>query len=126
MQADYEAGTFSVIDRASTLPADFDGNSQCADLHVSRDGRFAYVSNRGHNSIAVFSVSPSGDLELLQTESTQGEWPRNFMITPDGNWLLVANQYSNNIAVFRVNPQTGQLSYTGEEVEVFSPTCLAI
>jgi 6-phosphogluconolactonase len=59
-----------------------------------------YVSNRGHNSIAVFSVAASGGPALDQVISTAGDWPRNFSLDPTGRWLLVANQRSNSIVVF--------------------------
>ncbi len=124
MKVDHEKGTFEVITRESTLPDDFTEQSQCADIHLSADGKFLYASNRGHDSIAIFSVSEEGALQRIGTESTRGEWPRNFTLSPDGNYLLVANQYTDNIVVFEVDKITGLLSYTGTEVEVFSPVCL--
>jgi 6-phosphogluconolactonase len=121
---DTDTGQFQLIDKLSTLPDDYQGQNSCADIHISKDGRFLYASNRGHNSIAVYSVSEGGDLELLTIESVEGDWPRNFVLSPDGNFLLVANQKSNNITVFKVDRQTGLFSYTGNQINLPQPVCL--
>ncbi|SMG40761.1 6-phosphogluconolactonase [Arenibacter troitsensis] len=121
---DEENGVFTKIDKKSTLPEDYQEPNACADIHISKDGKFLYASNRGHNSIAVYSVSEVGDLELLGIENVQGDWPRNFALSPDGNFLLVANQKSDNIIVFRVDKQTGLLKYTGNQLGLSQPVCL--
>ncbi|MDX1766887.1 MAG: lactonase family protein [Arenibacter troitsensis] len=121
---DEENGVFTKIDKKSTLPEDYQEPNACADIHISKDGKFLYASNRGHNSIAVYSVSEGGDLELLGIENVQGDWPRNFALSPDGNFLLVANQKSDNIIVFRVDKQTGLLKYTGNQLGLSQPVCL--
>ena len=109
----------------STLPADYKETSYCADIHVSPDGKFLYGSNRGHNSIVVFSIDQkSGELELVDHTSVKGDWPRNFMIEPSGNFLLVANQRSDNIVVFKIDRESGKLRSNGVEVEVSKPVCL--
>jgi 6-phosphogluconolactonase len=118
------AGTFERIDKVSTLPDDFTGTNTCADIHLSNDGKFLYGSNRGHNSIAVFSVSEEGKLKKIQTVPVQGNWPRNFTLTPEGNYLLVANKKSGSIVVFRVDRKTGLITPTGHHVAVASPVCL--
>ncbi|MGQ8336690.1 lactonase family protein [Sunxiuqinia sp. A32] len=120
-----EEGRYKTVESVSALPEDFDGTSTGADIHVSADGRFVYSSNRGHNSIAVFKRdSNSGKLNLLENESVQGDWPRNFCISPDGRYLLVANQNSNNISVFKVDQNSGMLDFTGVNVDMPSPVCL--
>ncbi len=116
-----ETGLFEKIDRQSTLPRSFKEPNYVADLHISPDGKFLYVSNRGHNSIAIFAVGDKGKLNLLHTEPTQGNWPRNFQLTPDGNHLLVANQQSNDIAVFKVDKESGMLIFTGNKAEIQTP-----
>lgn len=109
----------------STLPAGFDGTSYCADIHVSADGRFLYGSNRGHNSIVVFQIDKqSGELNFIQTVSTEGDWPRNFTLSPDGRFLLAANERSGNITVFRINNDTGVPEFTGSELKLPAPVCL--
>ncbi len=119
-----QTGTLDRIDKRSTLPEEYTGPNACADIHLSADGQFLYASNRGHNSIAIFSVSEIGELKLLTTEPVHGDWPRNFILSADGEFLLVANERSNNISIFKVNTETGQLNYTGNQVEISRPVCL--
>lgn len=122
---DKNNGSLDLIDTYSTLPADFNETSYCADIHIHPNGKFLYGSNRGHNSIAVFEINEeTGGLKNIGFESTQGNWPRNFVIDPDGNFLLVANQKSNNINVFKINNITGLLEFTGISETVPSPVCL--
>lgn len=117
-------GSFTEIESVSALPKDFDKQNTCADIHITRDGRFLYVSNRGLNSVAVFAVNPvDGKLQLITEESTKGQNPRNFTLSPDEKYLLVANQTSQNIVAFKRDAKTGKLSYT-DEVKAFLPVCL--
>ena len=120
----HETGTFTRIDKKSTLPENFTEPSFCADIHLSADGKFLYGSNRGHNSIAVFSVSDEGKLDLIDTVSVEGDWPRNFALSPNGEYMLVANQKSNNITVFKIDTKTGIPSYTGQQTSLSMPVCL--
>ncbi|MCK3682949.1 lactonase family protein [Maribellus sp. YY47] len=116
---------WKVVQEISTLPAGFKGESYCADIHISNDGKYLYGSNRGDNSVAVFEVNEKDQsLKMLETVSVEGNWPRNFGITPDGNWLLVANQRSGNITVFNVNQQDGSIKYSGKEIQLPSPVCV--
>jgi 6-phosphogluconolactonase len=109
----------------STLPSGFIGENFPADVHVAPSGRFVYVSNRGHDSIAVFALDPKkGEIAPLQHVSTGGRWPRNFTIDPTGRYLLVANQRSDTITVFDINPESGTLSPNGHTADVPSPVCL--
>ncbi len=104
--------SYVFIQNITTLDANFDGKSFCADVHLSDDGRFLYGSNRGENSIAVFKINKkNGELQKTQTISTNGDWPRNFTLSPDGNYLLAANQRSKNISVYRVDKKTGNLTF---------------
>ena len=118
-------GELTHIDTVSTLPGDFSGVSYCADVHVSPSGRFLYGSNRGHNSIVVFEIDPrTGKLKLIEHVSTEGDWPRNFMIDPSGKFLLVANQRSDNVVSFKIDEGTGRLTPTGHNHPIPSPVCL--
>jgi len=116
-------GQFSVVSTVSTLPEDFTGKSYCADIHISGDSKFIYASNRGHNSIAIFEINENGSLTYVGFESTRGEFPRNFAISPDDNFLLAANQKSNNIVSFRRDITTGLLEFIGE-TDAPIPTCI--
>ena len=125
LRFDAERGTLSVIATRSTLPDGWTGTNYPADIHVAASGRTVYVSNRGHNSIAVFSLAAStGALALDQVVSTEGDWPRNFSLHPSGKWLLVANQRSNSIVVFGLDPGTGRLTPTRQRISVPSPVCV--
>ncbi|MGD9929007.1 MAG: lactonase family protein [Mangrovibacterium sp.] len=119
------ANGFEIVETVSSLPAGFEGIKASADIHLSPDARFVYASNRGHNSIAVFSRdAQSGKIELVQSEPVRGDWPRNFVIDPDGKFLLVANQRSNNITAFAIDQENGKLTFTGQSTELPSPVCL--
>lgn len=119
-----ESGEYTKGDSWSTLPEDFSGESYCADIHISSDGKFVYASNRGHNSIAIFGVDDStGSLTLINTEPVRGQWPRNFAFSPGENFLLVANQHSNNITCFKRDNQSGLLEFVSK-VDAPTPVCI--
>jgi 6-phosphogluconolactonase len=111
----------------TTLPASFDGESTCAEIVVSPDGRFVYGSNRGHDSLAIFSVDEAtGELSSVGFASTRGKTPRNFAITPDGQWLLAANQGSDSVVLFRIDTGSGLPVYSGNEIAIRKPACIHI
>ena len=108
----------------STLPDGYTEDSYCADIHISSDGKFLYASNRGHNSIAVFSInSENGSLQSISHQSTKGNWPRNFSLSPDENYIIVANQHSNNLVSLKRDATTGLLKFT-DEISAPSPVCI--
>ncbi|WP_298530978.1 lactonase family protein [uncultured Algibacter sp.] len=115
---------FEQIDFDSTLDDDYKGQISCADIHLSKDERFLYGSNRGENSIAVFKRNTEdGTIERIQNMSVYGDWPRNFTLDPTGKFLLVANRKSDNISVFKINTETGKLSFL-YSIDMPSPVCL--
>ena len=125
LRFDSERGALSPLDTRSTLPSGWKGTNYPADIHVAPSGRHVYVSNRGHNSIAMFAIATStGVLALEQTISTDGDWPRNFSLDPSGRWLLVANQRSNSVVVFARDEKSGRLKLTSERLELPSPVCV--
>ncbi|MEO6455316.1 MAG: beta-propeller fold lactonase family protein, partial [Ginsengibacter sp.] len=121
----YNHGNLKFIQRLITHPKDYKGDIGSADIHVSPDGKFLYVSNRGdENTLTIFSVDQAtGRLALKGYQSTMGKTPRNFLIDPTGNFLLVANQNTDNVVVFKRNKQTGLLQQT-DEFKVPKPVCL--
>ncbi|MFC5451884.1 lactonase family protein [Paenibacillus aestuarii] len=122
-----EAGQLNVIQTVSTLPADYQGDNACADIHISPDGRFIYGSNRGHDSLAVYAIdAQSGRLTLVEHASTLGGHPRNFAISPDGRFVLVANRDGNNIVSFSRDAQTGKVTPTGSELKLSKPVCMKL
>jgi 6-phosphogluconolactonase len=124
-QYDADKGALKEIQTLSTLPDGFTGESTTSEILTTPDGRFLYVGNRGHDSLAIFSIDPaSGKLTAIGHESTRGKVPRNFNIDPTGTYLLAANLQTGNVVVFRINRETGQLEFTGSEIKVPEPICI--
>ena len=122
---DAEHGRLNSLQTISTLPKGFSEHNDSAEIEVHPSGKFIFASNRGHDSIALFSIDPSkGTLRLVDNFSTKGRTPRSFVIDPTGSWLLAANQNTGNIVVFRIDKRTGRLTASGQEVKVPSPVCL--
>jgi 6-phosphogluconolactonase len=120
-----KTGSFSALQTVSTLPNDYSGPKEAAEIAVHPSGKFLYTSNRGHDSIAVFSIDQKkGTLKSLGQVLTGGKTPRHFAIDPTGTYLLAENQESNNIVVFHIDPASGGLTPTGQTVEVPAPVCL--
>jgi len=123
----YDAGKGALheIQRISTLPEGFSGVNNSAEIQVDKAGHFLYASNRGHDSITVFSINQkNGKLTTVQIVSTQGKTPRNFALDPTGRYLLAANQDSDTIVVFKVDEKSGRLFPTGQTMTVPSPVCI--
>lgn len=113
------------VQSISALPEGFTGHSSCAAIKFDPAGRFLYVSNRGHDSIAVYAFDNiQGKLSLTGHFSSGGEIPRDFDITPDGKFLVCSNQQSGNLVVFRIDAQTGALSQMSAVDGVGTPTCV--
>ena len=117
---DQESGNLTASASVSTRPAEITTGST-AEIAVHPSGRFVYGSNRGHDSIAVFSVGNRGALTLVEYESTRGQTPRNFALDRSGRWLIAANQQSGTLAVFSIDQRTGALSPVGALTSVGSP-----
>lgn len=122
-----KTGNLRELQTVPMLPEDFSGESSCADVHITPDGKFIYGSNRGHDSIAGFTIDRrTGKLTYIAHTPTQGKTPRNFTIDPTGKLLLVANQQSDNVVSFRIDSRTGKLTPTGIVTEIPNPVCLQI
>lgn len=122
MDYDPVKGPGKVLATVLALPADFRGSSTAAEIMLDKKGKTLYTSNRGHNSIAVFSVdAKTGTLKLTADVPSGGRTPRYFTLDPTGRFLLAANQDSNNITVFRVDPETGALTPSGEVAKTAAP-----
>lgn len=122
---DSETGALTNRQVLSTRPDSATGSNAPADLHVHPNGRTVYLSNRGDNTIAVFSVdATTGALVLAQTMSSGGNWPRNFTLTPDGKGLLVAHQRSDSVVAFRIDAATGLLQNAGTALTTPVPVCV--
>ena len=117
---DQASGRLTAAGSVPTRPAGVTTGTT-AEIAVHPSGRFLYGSNRGHDSIVVFSVGAGGALTLVQYEPTRGQTPRHFAIDPTGRWLIAANQDSGTLAVFSVDQNTGRLSPVGPLTNVGSP-----
>lgn len=117
-------GALTQKQSVSTLPEGFSDFSLCAAIHVHPSGKYLYASNRGHNSIVIFSIDQnSGMLSFIGTEPTLGDFPRDFSIDPSGKHLWVGNQNSDNIIKFEIDLNTGKLSKISE-LDCPTPVCL--
>ena len=115
----------SSVQRISALPGGFSAQNTAAEIAIHPNGKYLYTSNRGDDSIAVWSIDKrKGTLTLVDRFSTQGKTPRSFTIDPTAKLLLVANQESDDILVFRIDPKSGKLISTGQKLRVPSPVCL--
>ena len=124
---DYDAGagTMKPVQTVPTLPAGFTGKNSTAEVVVHPDGTLLFGSNRGHDSIAIFTVDKAtGALTPAGHQPTGGKTPRNFAIDPTGAYLLAANQDSDTITVFRIDRASGRLAPVGSPVHVPRPVCL--
>jgi 6-phosphogluconolactonase len=121
-----KGGTLTEIQSVSTLPADFTAQTTAAEIGIHRSGKFLYASNRGHDSLAVFSIDEkSGRLALVQRVSSGGKVPRYFVLDPTSHWLIVGNQDSGNIVVFAIDQKTGELRAAGEPLAFAKPYGMA-
>ncbi|MGB5404674.1 MAG: lactonase family protein [Robiginitalea sp.] len=124
LKKDPETGAFIITQTISTLPEGSEMDNTCADIHISSDGKFLYASNRGHNSIVVYSMDPgTGELKFKAHEPTRGETPRNFSLSPGDRFLLVANQTTNTVVSFKRNSSSGLLTYV-DQVKAPTPVCI--
>lgn len=122
---DTASGALNARQWLTTLPDSFMGDSRAASIQIDPLGRRLYVSNRGHDSIALFDISPGdGRLRLRNITQTGGRTPRFFTLGPNGRWLYALNEDSDSITRFAVDPDTGQLTPAGQPQGCGSPVCM--
>lgn len=120
-----EDGSFTQLQAISTIPEEFTENNQGSAIHLSSDGRFVYAGNRGHDSIAVFSVNhDSGELSYVEHTSTHGNWPRDFVLDPTEKFVIASNQNSSNLVLFSRDETTGKLTKLQSDVVIPDPVCV--
>jgi 6-phosphogluconolactonase (cycloisomerase 2 family) len=124
---DPHRATLTRRQRITTNAPAHTGPTSAAELTLSADGRFAYVSNRGDNTLVAFATNPR---TRLLTEAQRlpcgGETPWSFTLHPGGRWLFVANKASGTVDLFRVDPRSGRLTATGTSVSVPAADCVAV
>jgi 6-phosphogluconolactonase (cycloisomerase 2 family) len=122
---DASTGALIPLQILSTLPDTFTGNSRASEIMLSNDGHTLYASNRGHDSIATLSISPSnGHLKFVAANSTLGKTPRYFCITPNGRYAFSLNEDSNTIVTHTVDGETGALIAKDIAARCGSPVCM--
>ena len=123
---DADRGTLKPFQRIPTIPTSYVDDNTGAEIAILPTGKFLYASNRGHDSIAIFSVdAQSGTLQHVGWESVQGRKPRFFGLDPDASHLYAANENSHTIVQFTVDQASGKLAPTGQVIETGSPSCIA-
>lgn len=124
---DEASGRLTEIDTKPAVPAAARDGNHCADIQISPDGRFLYGSNRGHDSVAVFSVDQqTGTLALVDHAPSGGATPRNLALTPSGRHLFSANQNADRISILARDAATGRLTDTGRFIDIGTPMCVKI
>ena len=125
---DYDAakGAFKQKQLISTLPPKFAGSNLTAEIIISHDGRFLYVSNRLHNSIAIFAVADDGLLRMIGESWTHADFPRSLTLDAHDGFLYSCNQRGDSITCFRANATTGSLQFTGRFEPVGSPAVMVM
>jgi 6-phosphogluconolactonase len=129
LRYDADKGRFEPVNVTPTIPADTPESvrkkNSTAEVAVHPSGRYVFVSNRGHNSIATFKVDPeTGGLTAGPHLTGDVNTPRNFAVDPTGRWILVANQGGDSVVVFEWDNDAGNGKQTGTKVEVGKPVCV--
>ena len=120
-----EKGRFARIQTISTLPETHEGFNGVAAIRISSDGKFLYASNRGHDSLVTYSVSPLGTkVKLVGWTATEGNIPRDFNFNKTEDFIIVAHQDSDNLTLFARDKETGRLFL--EQKDFYAPeiTCV--
>lgn len=125
LQYQEDLGSFEMIQTIRSVPENFTANNQGSAIHISKDGRFVYAANRGHDSIAVFAVDgENGKLSLVQIIGTEGHWPRDFALDPTEHFIIASNEESGNLTLYTRNPQSGELTLLQSGIQVPYPVCV--
>lgn len=117
-----DGGELTEIQTIATVPEDAKANNTTAEIIISADGRHLYVSNSGHDSVAVFAVDrATGKLNHKENVPAGGRTPRNIRFDPSGNWFFTANETGGNLTQFKVDKASGHLTPTGVTATIKTP-----
>jgi 6-phosphogluconolactonase len=119
-----ETGVLTEIQNISMLPSGYIGTNTAAAIRIHPNGQFLYASNRGHNSIALYSIADNGILTFVEHTTSGINTPRDFNLSPDGKMMVVANLQGDSMMSFKINQSTGKLSYTGYTVTILRPLAI--
>lgn len=119
------SGALHEVQNIPTLPAGMTSHgSTTAEIVLHPNGKWLYVSNRGHDSIAGFEIGRDGRLKLIEIKDLSVKVPRGFAIDPTGKWLVAAGQNSNDLEAMGIDPKSGALGPGGAKISVSSPVCV--
>ena len=122
---DPDKGALTNLQTIPTIKGKTKNNYSTAEVVVHPSGKFLYGSNRGHDTIAIFTIDEeTGKLTHVGNQGHKIKTPRNFAIEPTGKYMLVASQDGDRVGVFSIDQKTGELSPTGEEAHVPMPVCV--
>jgi 6-phosphogluconolactonase len=122
---DSDKGALKTLQTIPTIKGKAKKDYSTAEVVVHPSGKFLYGSNRGHNTIAIYTIDQeTGKLTHVGNQGHHIKTPRNFAVEPTGKYLLVASQDGNRLIVFNIDQQTGELTPNGEEAEVPMPVCI--
>ena len=121
---DAAKGSLTALDTHNTLPADVPQTGSCAEIEVHPDGKYLYVSNRGHNSLALFAIDPAKGTLTPQGTFPTGGTPRNFTIDPTGNWVITEGQNVHKSFVQKIDRPTGKVTMTEVTLDAPAPVCI--
>jgi 6-phosphogluconolactonase (cycloisomerase 2 family) len=123
---DYDGsrGAMRLKQSVSTLPPHFAGSNLASGIVVSPNGRFLYVGNRLHSSVAIFAIAEDGQLRTAYETWTHADSPRSIAMDPSGEIMFSCNQRSDSLTSFRINPANGALAFTGRFEAVGSPAVM--
>jgi 6-phosphogluconolactonase len=125
LSCDPGSGTLKEIQSASTVPEYYDGPNEASEIALHPSGKFLYVSNRGHNSVVLFSVDESaGTVSFVEEQGTGGKNPTHFGVAPGAKHLAIGNQDSDTVLVCRIDAGNGRLKPSGVFTTVPTPTCV--
>ncbi|WP_082077497.1 lactonase family protein [Bradyrhizobium sp. LTSPM299] len=120
-----DLGALKPLQILPSTPPDHVGNNRAAEIAIAASGRHVYVSNRGHDSIGLFSADDrSGLLSSVEWTPAQGNGPRFFALGPFDRHLYAANELTDSIVQFEIDTPTGRLRHTGQTIETGSPVCV--
>lgn len=118
-------GALTTLQTISTLPQGTEmSGASAAEIFCSPNGKNLYISNRVHDSIAVYSINADGTLKLIQHQRAVPAVPRAFGISPDGRWLICAGQKSGTLNAYKIDPESGLLTDTQQAVKATSASCV--
>ena len=118
-------GTLTELQQVSTVPPYYDGPNAPGEVAVHPNGKFLYVSNRGHNSVVLFTIdAEKGKLTYVEEQGTGGKTPRHFGIEPSAKHMAICNQDSNTVLASRIDAGNGRLKPSGVFADVAGPTCV--